>query len=265
VEADQAAIDRLYGLPLDEFTSARDELATRLRREGDTGAATEVKRLRKPTVSAWALNQVSRNNTKRVGKLIDAGGRLREAQEQLLAGGGREPLDQAAEEERRLVAELAREAEQELLAAGRSASSSVQEKLRDTLHAAATDPEAREALSAGRLLREYSASGLGPLIEAGAHAGARGGGRDGVSARRVRQLEERLEKGRAEQRELEEARSGTRRELREARREATRAASALERAEAAEEEARARAERAGDRVADLETALSELQAEGRGS
>jgi hypothetical protein len=265
VEADQAAIDRLYGLPLDQFTSARDELAARLRRDGDASAASEVKRLRKPTVSAWALNQVSRNNAKQVGELIDAGGRLREAQEQLLAGEGREPLDQAAEDERRLVAELARQAERELVAAGRSASSSVQERLRETLHAAATDPEAREALSAGRLLREYTATGLGPLLDADARAGARGGGRDGTSARRMRQLEDRLEAARAEQRELEEARSGARRKLREARREATRAASALERAEAAEEDARARAERAGDRVAELETALSELQAEGRGS
>jgi hypothetical protein len=265
VEDHGAAIDRLYGLPLDEFTSARDELAGRLRRDGDASTAAEIKRLRKPTVSAWALNQVSHHNAKQINELIEAGGRLREAQDELLAGGGREALDQAAEDERRLVAELARQAERELVAASRSVSSSVQEKLRDTLHAAASDDEAREALSAGRLLREYTATGLGPLLEAGGRGGAGGRGQDGTLARRARQLEDRLEKARAKQRDLEEERADARRELREARREATRAASALERAEAAEEETRKRADQAGDRVAELETALSDLQAEGRGS
>ena len=256
--AHEAEIDRLYGLPLDEFTSERDELAARLKREGDAEAAAEVKRLRKPTVPAWALNQVRHNNKKQVDELIDAGARLREAQERLLGGGGREALDRASEEERRLVAELARQAERELVAAGRSVSSTVQERLRDTLHAAATDTEAREALSAGRLLREHTASGLGPLL--GAEGGAVSRGRtDGALARRVRQLEDRLDQAREKQHELEEERATSRRALRDARREATRAASALERAEAADEEARARAEQGGDRVSELEEALRELQ------
>ena len=106
------AIDRLYGLPLDEFTAERDELAARLRKEGDRDAAADVKRLRKPSVAAWALNRVQRNDPKQVQALIEAGKRLRDAQK-LLSGGGRKPLDQAAEDERRLVTELARHAERE--------------------------------------------------------------------------------------------------------------------------------------------------------
>src|SRR3954462_4391810 len=107
-------VDRLYALPLDEFTAARDELAPGLRREGEGDAAAEVRGLRKPSVAAWALNQVRRGNPEQVDELIDAGRRLREAQEELLGGGDREPLDRAAEDERRLVAELARHAEREL-------------------------------------------------------------------------------------------------------------------------------------------------------
>src|SRR5918996_2415213 len=92
----ETQIDRLYGLPLGEFTAARDELAGRLRGEGEGDAAAEVKRLRKPSVAAWALNQVRRNNRGQSDELIEAGRRLREGQERLLAGGGREPLQRAA-------------------------------------------------------------------------------------------------------------------------------------------------------------------------
>jgi multidrug resistance efflux pump len=53
-------IDSLYELALDEFTKARDELARRLKSAGDTEAAAEVKRARKPTLPAWAANQMVR-------------------------------------------------------------------------------------------------------------------------------------------------------------------------------------------------------------
>lgn len=54
-------IDSLYELPLDEFTRARDELARRLKAAGKAEAAREVRRARKPTLPAWAANQVVRN------------------------------------------------------------------------------------------------------------------------------------------------------------------------------------------------------------
>jgi hypothetical protein len=262
----EARIDRLYELPLGEFTAARDELAASLRHQGDKDAAAEVKRLRKPSVAAWALNQVQRSDPQRVDQLLEAGGRLREAQESLLEGGGREALDEASEDERRLVAELARHAERELVAAGRPVSASVQEKLRATLHAVATDAEARGRLGSGRLVREHTPSGLGTLMEAKQRPPARERrrrapkGDDDALARKARRLEEHLERARDTQEEREQEHSEARRDLREARREAARAASSLERAEAAEEQARGRADEAADRAEQAEAALRELQA-----
>ena len=271
---EEAEADRLYALPLDEFTPARDELARRLRREGDADAGAAVKRLRKPSVAAWALNQVRRNKARESDALLDAGRRQREAQEGLLAGESREALQRAAADERRLVGELARLAERELAAAGRSVSAAVQEKLRATLHAVASDPEARESLEAGRLVRDHEASGLGPLAELGgpvaktrakepstgpgakATRGAKGRSqRSAVVERRIRRLEERLERARARAQELDEESGAAELRLREARREATRIAAELDRAEAAEERARGRAEEAAAAVADLEREL----------
>src|SRR5439155_7398313 len=52
-----AEVEALYGLPLDEFTRARDALAKERTRAGDKAAAADVKALRKPSLTAWALNQ----------------------------------------------------------------------------------------------------------------------------------------------------------------------------------------------------------------
>src|SRR5688572_26545469 len=45
--ADAQAGDELFGLPPEEFVAARDDLARRLRREGDAEAARRVKALRR--------------------------------------------------------------------------------------------------------------------------------------------------------------------------------------------------------------------------
>src|SRR5437868_2942872 len=48
----------LYQVPLDEFTAARDALAARLKAAGDAPGAAAIKRLRKPSLPAWAANQI---------------------------------------------------------------------------------------------------------------------------------------------------------------------------------------------------------------
>ena len=47
--------DELYGLPLDEFTAARDALAKRLRGEKRREDADAVKALKRPSVAAGAI------------------------------------------------------------------------------------------------------------------------------------------------------------------------------------------------------------------
>ena len=86
----EAQIDALYGLPLEEFTPARNQLAQELRRaRRRVSCAEQVKRLRKPSVAAWTLNQLRRRHPELVDGLLEAGLRLREAQERLLAEGER--------------------------------------------------------------------------------------------------------------------------------------------------------------------------------
>jgi hypothetical protein len=76
-----AEIDRLYQLPLDEFTTARNELAK--------GAGSEAKRVRalaKPPIAAWAVNQLHWKNPDLWNALIAAGENAQRAHRAVLAG-----------------------------------------------------------------------------------------------------------------------------------------------------------------------------------
>jgi hypothetical protein len=157
-EAFEQAAQELYGLPPGEFTRARDARVKELRKQGDREAADRVKALRKPTVAAWALNQLARGRPKDLDALLAAGEELRAAQEELLSGGDRSAFQEAASKERELVAKLSGDATALASEAGERAGG-LQEKVAETLHAAALDEETAEELRAGRLTREREAIG----------------------------------------------------------------------------------------------------------
>ncbi len=157
-DAVEQAAEELYGLTPGEFTRARDERVKALRGDGDREAADAVKALRKPTVAAWALNQLVRRRPKDVETLLRAGRELRAAQEELVGGGERSAFQNAAAKERELVAKLSADAAALASEAGERAGG-LQEKLAGTLHAAALDEETAEELRAGRIVREREAIG----------------------------------------------------------------------------------------------------------
>jgi hypothetical protein len=154
-------IDALYGLPPGEFTAERDALARRLRREGDRESADVVRGLAKPSAAAWLVNQLARRHPEEVGELLEAGAGLRRAHQTALAGGGAPALAAATDGERRAVGRLLQRA-RELEGEG-APSEATLARVRETLHAAASDEEARELIERGRLVRERRAVGLGPL------------------------------------------------------------------------------------------------------
>jgi hypothetical protein len=261
-------IDRLYGLPLEEFVPARDALAKALRAEGDRERAAEVKRLAKPTRAAWAVNQLARSHADEVRALVDAGAALAGAQEELLGGADPAVLRQAAEAARALV---------DALAARAPVDGATRDKVRATLHAATVDADVRAEVASGRVLKERAASGFGgldALVSAaasgtakgkGAGAKGKGSGAKGEGAgakapageppgpdpREVRRRRDALRRANEAEAEAESAVDGARRSLEQV--EATVAARRrdLEEAEAALAEARDRRERAERAAAEL--------------
>ena len=144
-------IDRLYQLSLSEFTAARDELAKRP--DVDRGV---IKRLQKPNIAAWVVNQLYWRERETYGALIRAAEKLRASQAAALKGrpadvAGAEALHQSAlkaatDRIRRLLSD-----------AGEAASSQTMNASRDTLQAL---PSAEPP---GRLTRPLKPQGFEAL------------------------------------------------------------------------------------------------------
>jgi hypothetical protein len=280
----EQAADELYELPPAEFTRARDERAKALRNQGQRAEADAVKALRKPTLAAWALNQLARRRAKELERLLAAGDALRAAQEELLAGGDRKAFQSAAAQEREQVATLAGEAAELASEAGERSGPALTEKIAATLHAAALDEETAAELRAGRLVREREAiGGFGAMTAAPAPGrgapsdpapaaksrtsrartgssrrapATRGKRRKGSAAEaeprekadRRAESERRAEAERREEAERRQRLAGARTDERHARRELEAATRATEQAETRAEAARAHAEDANRRA-----------------
>jgi len=73
-------VDALFKLPLAEFTGARNNLAARLKREGRANDSSLVKALAKPSISAWAVNQLHWNHREAFDRLLATSQRFRHSQ-----------------------------------------------------------------------------------------------------------------------------------------------------------------------------------------
>ena len=197
----------LYGLPLDEFTAARNQLARELAKSGDQSEAARVKTLRKPSAPAWLVNQLVRRRKKASRELLGAGDRLRAAQEKALDGGarGRAALEKAIAAERGAVESLVAEARKIADESGVRASDANLGRVQSTLHAVSLDDEVREAFEAGELVEDREATGVDALALMAAPARKRRGGtakKDDPAVARKRLLEAEAEEKRINQ-ELE--------------------------------------------------------------
>jgi hypothetical protein len=154
-------LDGLYALPLEEFTKARNDLVSRLKKAHQTEAADAVRVLKKPSVVAWAANRLAREDPKRVTALLAAGDRLRDAQQRSLAGNANaDEVNDAAAAERDAIRGLLSSARTLL---GDRATPALLDRLGQTLRAAAVDDQGRRLLERGRLTEELNAVGFGPL------------------------------------------------------------------------------------------------------
>jgi hypothetical protein len=147
------AVDRLYGLPLDEFVGARDELAKQLRADDRREEADQVKALRKPPVAVWLVNQISRERELDVRRLLDAAEKLRKAQ-----AAGTEEFAEARRDETHALERLSAAA-REIAKREGTGHASVDRATRTIRAAAATD-EGRELLRRGRLTEELEPPGF---------------------------------------------------------------------------------------------------------
>ena len=160
------AVDALYTRPLDEFITARDAAVRQAADDGDRLGAERIKRLPKPSVAAWVINHVARDHPEEVAALADLGDELRAATADRDRGRIR-ALDHLRRERTEGLVRTVREAGE---VGGRPVSAAVLDRLTETLTAAVMDPDAAEAVRAGRLSRALQHVGFGIVDEQGEEA-----------------------------------------------------------------------------------------------
>lgn len=146
----------LYGLPLKEFTAARDAYVSEARGAGKIDVASSVKRLRKPSVAAWIANMLVRERGSELERLISLGETLRSAR-----GLNGEQIRRASKQRVDAVHTLLRHAQAIADRANQTASPAVLEDVEVTLDAAFSDPESAALLRGGQLTTTLHYSGLG--------------------------------------------------------------------------------------------------------
>jgi hypothetical protein len=140
----------LYGLSPAEFVGARDALAKELKDAGRADDAAAVKKLRRPSVVAWAVNVAAREHPAEVQELLEAGGELRRAQRKTLSVAGTDELRRATEARRVVIQRLADAA----MAVIGDRGAPHRDAIEGTLTAASVDDQLAERLQEGTLERE---------------------------------------------------------------------------------------------------------------
>lgn len=156
----------LYRGPLEDFVARRTALARDLRRT-DPEAAAAVGKVRKPSASVWAIDQLTADNESLVAELLAAGADARDAQWSLAAGSvSREDLQAASGRLRDAVDGASQAAIALLERDGHGTSDETARRIRTTLQAAATGGAVdRQALWAGTLSGDLDVAGFGVTQE----------------------------------------------------------------------------------------------------
>ncbi|MBY6414003.1 hypothetical protein HQ346_20115 [Rhodococcus sp. BP-252] len=159
VDFDDVA-DELYSLDPSEFVAARKDAVARARKAGDRKTATAIGALRKPTVVAWMVNLLVREEPEDVAELFDLGDSLREAQRRSAA----DELKELSGARQQAIRALTRRAVKIAAEHGKPGADDAEREIGQTLNAALADPDVGERVRAGRVVTAESYSGFGPAM-----------------------------------------------------------------------------------------------------
>jgi hypothetical protein len=155
------AVAELYASDPDQFVERRGTLAAAARAAGQAPAARQIAALRKPTRSAWVVNQLARAEPAAASELTSLGDELRAAQESLDGAA----ITELSRRRRRLIETLARRAFE--VAGQPQPPAALRDEVTATLGAALADPEVAGQVAAGTLIRPARSEGFGPAGPAG--------------------------------------------------------------------------------------------------
>ncbi|HEX6336434.1 MAG TPA: hypothetical protein VFZ85_05725 [Jiangellaceae bacterium] len=230
----------LYGLRPDEFIAARDERMAEAKAAGQRELARELGKLRRPTQTAWLINQLWRDQQEQVEELLALTDEFGAA----MAAGDGKRLQSLTVTRRELEGRLVQRAGSLAAEAELPASADTLREVQETLGAALVSVDAAGEVRSGRLVRPLTYSGFGPGFAAVGQAAT------ATPSRRGERAKPKSRKATAA--ETDEHQAAAQRELGEAQQEMSDAEQELA------ERSRA-AERANDDHATLSKRLAELR------
>jgi hypothetical protein len=152
-------VDALFRLPLAEFTGARNALAAQLKKSGRGDEAAYVKALVKPSVSAWAVNQLYWNHRDEFDQLIASGERFHKAQTSRIAAKSAD-MRAALDARREALTLLAEFATSLLRDAGHNPAPETVHRITTTLEAISAYASRSDAPRPGRLTQDVDPPGF---------------------------------------------------------------------------------------------------------
>jgi hypothetical protein len=161
-------IDALYQGPLGEFTAGRNALEKRVKAEQGKEAAAAIKALEKPSVSAWAVNQLFWRYRTEFDRLLRSGDDLRASQQKRMAGRDVD-VNAAIDARREALSKLMGRAVT-ILEEGGTASDDIRQRVGQTLEALSVYGTSDAAPRPGRMTGDVQPPGfaaLAALVPAG--------------------------------------------------------------------------------------------------
>lgn len=145
--------DRLYAVPVEAFTEARNAAAKEI---ADRELSRQVKALRKPSTAAWAVNLLVRREPRQIDQVLSLGASLREAAESMQG----EELRTLTRQRRQLTAALASAARALAREGGARLTPAVVDQVEGVLNAAMLDPVAADVVRSGVLVKAFTSTGV---------------------------------------------------------------------------------------------------------
>jgi len=152
-----AVADELYAVVPGDFIALRTAHAAEAKDAGEKDLANQIAKLPKPTVGAWLINLLVREEPEQVEQFVGLGANLREAAEALDG----DDLKALNKQRRQIIGALVQQAVQLGRRAGQRVGAGAEDEIRETLEAALADPSLGEVVLLGRLSKSLQYAGFG--------------------------------------------------------------------------------------------------------
>jgi hypothetical protein len=151
-------VSELYSIDPADFIPRRAERVKEAKKSGDKDLATEIGKLRKPTLVAWAVNLASRELKTEFAGLLQLGDALRDAQRHLSGP----QLKKLTAQRQQVVGALAKRVGELAEENGHPLNETAIREVGESLNAALADPDVAAKVRAGTLVAAATYSGFGP-------------------------------------------------------------------------------------------------------